>query len=585
VPCVAQPGGPPPPVEIIWFQPNPAAPTWGESGPPVWEYDVIAGSVVELTAPEIRDLDTYTDQGALAAGVPLGTQVEDHTWKYLVVASDGEILVPENWSEYRTDRTFTWRAPDEEGDVAFTFMAKDCTPANEHWGTDNAPTSRSEEGNPVEYLAGVVHVHRLQVLNVWGGLEMYQERDATNDDWHGDWDGEELHHWQCDMWDNDPNNQVPYHKYSRGVDMNPDPELTTNPVPFDGGGTAYVSVQLRCADGHDVDVIPQTIRLHAPWTDEGAGLEFSASGTVEHLPTQCFNTATSQPIDQVVRFYDTVTWGWEYDIPYGSAYQTNNHDLVDNPAMEDVATSYAGPREPVEVTPLRVKAVYTAMSLCGTDIAVAREAAKWARTAGFAGDAVSWRDFHPHRDDADAWCLRCSGRGGDCITLAVLAADACRLAGLEASTGVAYPQDEWACEWDQPMPCFAYNADAFYLDHTTRNLEFWYVSNSNFEGYFGAADRVWTCAPEPGEHLQGGEPEAAPLGGWDCVQAMLTDIAYNSNGGPEGWGCTGLFWFDDNENGLEDEGEARPRWWYHGAPDTYLGQEHTHLVPEPGRPE
>jgi hypothetical protein len=286
-----------------------------------------------------------------------------------------------------------------------------------------------------------------------------------------------------------------------------------------------------------------------------------------------------------VKLYASVTWAWRYDIPYGSAYQTDDHDLVDNPAMEDVATSYAGPREPVEVTPLRVKAVYTAMDLCGTGTAVAREAAKWARTAGFAGDAVSWGDLQPQRDDADAWCLRCSGQGGDCITLAILGAEACRLAGLDASAGVAYPQDEWEAEWDQPMPCFAYDADQFYIDHTTRNLEFWCGSNSNFEGYFSAADRVWTCAPQPGEHLQGGDPETAPLDGWDCVPAMLTDIAYNSNGGPDGWGCVALLWYDDNQNGVVDQGEVRPRWWYHGAHDTYEGQQHTHLVPEPERPQ
>jgi len=493
VPCVAQPGGPPPPVEIIWFQPNPAAPTWGESGPPVWEYDVIAGSVVELTAPEIRDLDTYTDEGARSAGVPLGTQVEDHTWKYRVVEGGGDIVDPDNWTEYRTDRTFTWWAPVLDGDVTFTFWARDHTPANEHWGTDNAPTSRSGEGNPVEYLTGVIHVHELEVDRMWrGGVDLSQDA-------HHPSEPDPPHAWDCKLWDD--YGLIPSLRYDRYSTAYP------RIMAFPGWQQADIDVSLRGKGGWTGTVLPTNLRLFAPWPDEGdPGAITLVSQTVEGITAlpagQALTALTSSmflgvwipaKLDRRVTYFAPYTWDWHAEV-YGGMHfltywQYTSECPVDDAELDWMATLYDAPVAPAVPTPQRVSEVCAALAGpapppgtppgCEDWGTLGVRAAEWADSKlnmnyTYMGE---WYDSGTHTwsymPDVDVWCLMCQGYRptfngdgsvygyatdpADCITGATLAAHASRLVGLPAEPRRLYPRPVRGqpSSWWDPATCWA----------------------------------------------------------------------------------------------------------------------------------
>jgi len=455
VPCVAQVGAPgctpllligppppPPPVEIIWFQPNPEAPTWGPSGPPVWEYDVIAGSVVELEAPEIRDLDTYTDEGARSAGVPLGTQVEDHTWKYRVVEGGGDIVDPDEWTEYRTDRSFTWWAPVTDGDVTFTFWAKDYTPANEHWGTDNAPTSQSEEGNPLQYLTGVIHVHELEVSKLYRSGDLFENAlypTAPNPP----------HSWECEGWDNSTQ-AIPDLRYDAD-----DPELNWNNgfMRFDGQQPATVRVKLRGLGGWTGPVLPATIRVRADWPEEGTSIE-GWEVTVDELETISLivETPEGSPPDDVVSLETAFSWDWEYEAACGTQWE----QTVDVPADGQllwVATSHDAALLPAEATPLRVFNLYYDMQGNRTHLDIAEFVGVWAR---------AWVDFDGTKgwggDERDVWCVICRGTA-DCLRGSMLCAEACNLLGVPSWAGTAKPQQEWDPDrephWLQDTTCYS----------------------------------------------------------------------------------------------------------------------------------
>jgi len=518
---VAQPGGPPPPIEIIWFQPNPEAPTWGPSGPPVWEYDVIAGSVVQLEAPEIRDLDTYTDEGAMSAGVPLGTQVEDHTWKYRVVEGAGDIVDPDEWTGYTTSRTFTWWAPVTDGDVTFTFWARNHTPANEHWGTDNAPTSHAEYGDPVQYLTGVVHVHELEVCS----LEQVPSDLYFNALYPGAPDPP--HSWECDWWYSS-HDALPSLRYDR------DQQVEHRVMLFEGDHHCSVLVGLRGKGGWSGSVLRADLRLYAPWPEEGSnahpGFPVALTGAsnvvVDELPVveQVHSAVefrempgsplwTPTPIDYKITFDSPYTWDWpcemhggEYSLE-GQFWEYQTTCPVDDAELDWVATSHDTILVPMgEETLKRVADVYDRFEGLQDHLLLGNKAVLWViGDTGSGGPRLQF-DLNrywglPDESATDVWCMFCADTldsggnrvpgGGDCITCAELAVEALHLVGVPARATRLYPQPARGQpgDWEWPHDCWA-GHPSYLVGFCSGNHH-----NNNFEAAFTVDGLWWSVFP------------------------------------------------------------------------------------------
>jgi len=490
---------------------------------------VIAGSVVELTAPEIRDLDTYTDEGAHAAGVPEGTQKEDHSWKYRATCSAGEIKEPEGWTgESPTctlGRDFVWAAPTTEQDVTFTFIGRDYrTGPGEKYDVDYAGSSEAMEGTEYTYLTtGVIHVHALEIGVLYGGRDMYEALYHPKTDWHAYWD--------CEGWDNDASTRVSTYKWVDGE---------TAPVLFEGQHVAEVVLYLRAADHVEVDVPPQTIRVHAPWPAEGPSLELSGTATVDHLPFAYVCCDSSDPIDNRITWDAALTWNWVYDIPVGSQYETPDVDIVNDPTLHDVATSYDAIVAPaVEVTPKRVQEVYTNLAVGELEdsepVGIAENAALWVggpegngvggvtMFSGAAGwyysESATGHEDEDVQDDAhlwDLWCGSFCGGYADCLGMATLAALACKLVGVDANADAAYARELWADDWRFSDLCFSGVSG-----HGNRMLRYWNGEGQRFEGHF------WVNDLSSVRHYR----TVNPPSWWTSLALMVTTLAHPERGG------------------------------------------------------
>ncbi|MBD3174500.1 MAG: hypothetical protein GF320_04940 [Armatimonadia bacterium] len=480
----------------------------------------------------------------------------------VAAAQPGNMVAPIDGSEEALVELTTAQA-----DIDFTVSAS-------NYSTPSSIRDATVSG----YWTGTIHVHELEIYQIWGGLTMYDEADGQtqNPSWHGGITcGDEDGHW-----DNDPNSPLDTKLY--------DVAGGGNPGLFAGQSTASLSLMIRPKDhatwsGGAVE--PQAVRIHAAWTAEGTA--FEAQTTISQLPVTVYPQTTSA-IDAEVDLYPddewNCTWDWKYDIPYGSAHEHTVAWSGDPTTASWLATSYDDPTVgSTQVTPPRIAEVYEALKGADTGTGVAAGSATWAREATGFDPTRSWVHDGGGRPVADVFCAFCCEPAGvDCISLAFLGALGCGLAGEPLQEiSQAFPQhtDHWTYNgstdhWKQQISCFAGESDVFFSDHSSEPLQFWAGFPNQFEGYFKAADAYWTCEPPPDGSTQ-------PTTGWQSLPSMVTSIAYGPNGGDEGWVCVRLYWHDHNQNGIQDPGEVLPHAHYHGEVVTDGGVEHTHAVEEP----
>ncbi|MBD3174237.1 MAG: hypothetical protein GF320_03585 [Armatimonadia bacterium] len=353
-------------------------------------------------------------------------------------------------------------------------------------------------------------MHELEIYQIWGGLTMYDEADGQtqNPSWHGvitcgDGSGH---------WDNDPNSPLDTKLY--------DVAGGANPGLFAGQSTASLSLMIRPKDhatwsGGAVE--SQAVRIHAAWTAEGTG--FEAQTTISQLPVTVYPQTTSA-IDAEVSHDDSVTWDWQYDIPYGSAHE---HTVAwgGDPATDAwVATSHDTPELAAgELTEVRAGAVCDALGGKATAADIAAAAAAWAEDAvpSRTGPGTAWPSDEEDARHVDIWCLVCLG-SGDCDPLAELSVAACRLVGLTATRDRAYAQPPPGpgepplvdADWLAQQACFA---PGYEVQHQHYDLWYWSGMTLNeWEGFFtvqGSTDYY----------------TAYPLGTWPGLGQMITGLS------------------------------------------------------------
>jgi hypothetical protein len=445
---------------------------------------VIAGSVITLAGPIIVDDDTID-----------GQLVSDDTWTYALDTGGVGSIVESDTTLADDPPYFVWQAPTSAAVAEMTMEAHDtgdsatCDPYGVEWTYE-------------------VHVHELEIYQIWGGLTMYDEADGQtqNASWHGlitcgDGSGH---------WDNDPNSPLDTKLY--------DVAGGANPGLFAGQSTASLSLMIRPKDhatwsGGAVE--PQAVRIHAAWTAEGTSFEVQT--TISQLPVTVYPQTTSA-IDAEVSHYDSVTWDWQYDIPYGSAHEHTVAWGGDPTTASWVATGHHTPIEPTEVTPRRVRTIYkhfaghsSVDAICGTARTYIRQ------TAAIQPAGRAWA-----ADVLDTWCMHCHpSYGYDCISLAGLATRICRLTGVYATEQVAYPRDDWGngvWPWTQVQNCFSGLAG-----HSTAQLLFISAGDvlNRYEGYYHAPESDWYYT-------------VWPVGEYSDLASMVTAISVNPTPPPDG---------------------------------------------------
>lgn len=412
----AQVPPPPPPPTTTW---QPAALLPLQVDPPEVMH-VIAGSVITLTGPEILDEDTAE-----------GVQVDDNEWTYALDIGDVGTLVDSDTSLSGAPPFFTWQAPTEAAVAEMTMTA---------WDVGNSPTCDPSTGT----WTYEIHVHELEVYQIWGGLTMHAERD-----------GEPVHAWHAGIdcgtggahWDNDPDSPLPRLLYDRDAG-------TGGPGLFAGQYAGALSLLVRAKDAYAGNVVSQSVRIRASWAAEGTS--FQATVAVSQLPVTVF-PAMASPIDAEVSLYESVTWDWQYDIPYGSLYQ-HSVSWGGDPTTDDwVATTHGWPDiAGQELTPTRVRTVCEAMQGASTPDQAAEAAQDF---AGVEGDVAFGPWALPGADTVDAWCIKCRGAlGTDCYSAARLASVACCIVGVSSVASRAYPREEWSdglTGWQTQQTCFS----------------------------------------------------------------------------------------------------------------------------------
>jgi len=395
---------------------------------------VIAGSVVTLNVGKIMDQDTLSGSGQL---------VGDPWWTYTVSdAGGGTVLeeVPGSQNDLVAALIVTWQAPDVDGTVSLEVTATDVvTPPEVQW-PPNAIDS------PVTFAAYTVHVHQLEVskLYQWGGLFVgavdprapltiphciyfsppLSPEELAQQQWEAV---------PCDGWAR-TTQLIPNLRWDRD-----NAAYEHQHMRFDGGVGASISLKLRGRGGWTGAVVPTTIRVHTDWPEEGTSLQGSEL-EVAGLETISIvvQTPEGHSLDDVVTLARGHCWSWECDVACETEYQ-QTLTLPDNPSLDWVATGHGVIVDPDEATPKRVEAVYDALNGLHWTTDIAEGVGAWLRSEVQFEASAGW--VVPY-GVSEVWCILCRG-WADCLRGDQVCAEACKLVGVQAYAGAAFPQSVW----------------------------------------------------------------------------------------------------------------------------------------------
>ncbi len=221
------------------------------------------------------------------------------------------------------------------------------------------------------------------------------------------------------------------------------------------------------------------------------------TATVSQSPFTIY-PQTDVPIDPAVEWHNDLVLDWQYDLPVGSEWE-HTEAWSGDPELHGIATSHL-PACPAECTPSRVWAVYQDPLIEGQSTAqgVARQARLWVAVRLPQQGDWSWDREDPSRAVEDAWCVLCRGKG-DCFAQAALAAQVCKITGVDATPGRAYPNPTWEIAdpntpWMDQETCW----DPYWSQHGHGANAVGYDSagsHNSFEGYFEAAGLYLTVFP------------------------------------------------------------------------------------------
>jgi len=388
--------------------------------------------------------------------------------------------------------------------------------------------------SPGDYFHCHFYVHKLQVQRLWMGLPMYEEQAHPSAPYAPHCYYEDEQHLEgmvpveCDLWDNStmPISDLKYSTYYLDEDdgriLLAGGEVGTSRATYE----ADPQVNYYCGG-----LLPSICFFRHTIPDDTA--EFLTDWVeVAHLPTEQYVHASSAALNREISFTTDVAWEWKCEISDDVMYASTVGVIA--PQIDGwIASSYGYPIlddtwSTSECTPQRVQDVYTTLRGKGTESLVAEAASSYA-AAKLPFSGYCWT-HHPGGAVWDVWCAICIGQGGDCITEAQLAAEACKVVGLDATAYRAWPHKEWLPEydypswWEAPQPCFAPDRDWWFTGAGCPGRSLGYPGNA-FEGYFEAAGRYWTCTPhDTYDHVGEIIDRVAPY--FNCYEGGYDDLEW-----------------------------------------------------------